>query len=110
VVKLSIKRKAQMKLLTKELEKKLIKEAKNKEVSPQVHAKFFDPTGSWTWFASEYDPESGYFYGLVVGHEAGLGYFSLAELEEIVLPMGLKIERDLYFESASLLDLMKENR
>jgi hypothetical protein len=36
--------------------------------------------------------------GLVIGHERELGYFSIAELEEVRGPMDLKIERDLYFE------------
>ena len=29
--------------------------------------KFFDPYGSWSWYASEFDPEQGLFFGLVVG-------------------------------------------
>jgi len=99
-----------MKLLTKELEKKLIQEAKkeNKDLYQAVaHVKFFDPVGSWTWFASEYDPDTKMFYGLVDGHEKELGYFSLTELEELKLPMGLKIERDLYFESTLLSKLLR---
>ena len=100
-----------MKLLTKELEKKLVEEAKkeNKDLHQAVaHVKFFDPTGSWTWFASEYDPDTKMFYGLVDGHEKELGYFSLKELEELKLPMGLKIERDLYFESTPMSQLYRE--
>ena len=101
-----------MKLLTKELEKKLVEEAKkeNKDLYKAVaHVKFFDPVGSWTWFASEYDPNTKMFYGLVDGHEKELGYFSLKELEELELPMGLKIERDLYFESTLLSELYRGN-
>ena len=32
-----------------------------------VHAKFFTPDGNWTWYATEYDPETRMFFGLVVG-------------------------------------------
>lgn len=99
-----------MKLLTKELEKKLVKEAKkeNRDFYEAVaHVKFFDPTSTWTWFASEYDPDTKMFYGLVDGHEKELGYFSLTELQELKLPMGLKIERDLYFESTLLSKLLR---
>jgi hypothetical protein len=30
-----------------------------------VLAKFFHPFSSWTWYATEYDPEDKIFYGLV---------------------------------------------
>ena len=64
---------------------------------PLVHAKFFTPDGSWTWFVTEFDPAERLCFGLVIGHEAELGYFSLSELEEVRGPMGLPIERDLHF-------------
>ncbi len=101
-----------MKLLTKELEKKLIRQAKKNEFisdpsEDYAHVKFFDPTGSWTWYASEYDPDTRIFYGLVDGHEKEFGYFSFDELLQLRLPMGLKIERDLYFESTLLSELYR---
>ena len=101
-----------MKLLTKELEKKLVRQAKqNKFISDSsteiAYVKFFDPTGSWTWYASEYNPETKMFYGLVDGHEKELGYFSFDELLQLRLPMGLKIERDLYFESTLISELYR---
>jgi hypothetical protein len=101
-----------MKLLTKELEKKLIRQAKKNEfiTDPSedfAHVKFFDPTGSWTWYASEYDPDTRIFYGLVDGHEKEFGYFSFDELLQLRLPMGLKIERDLYFESTLISELYR---
>ena len=40
----------------------------------------------------------GFGFGLVVGYERELGDFSPEELEQIRGPMGLPIERDLYFE------------
>ncbi len=65
------------------------------EDSAPVIVKFFDPTGSWTWYATEFDGVDR-FFGLVVGAETELGYFSLEELEGVTVRMGLKIERDLH--------------
>jgi hypothetical protein len=45
-------------------------------------------------------------YGLVSGLELELGYFSLKELRKVKGPLGLSVERDLYFEPKSLNDLM----
>lgn len=64
--------------------------------------KFFTPWTNWTWYASEYDPERRLCFGVVVGHERELGYFSLDELEEIRGPGGLRIERDLYWKPKRL--------
>ena len=71
--------------------------------SVPVAVKFFCPWSSWTWYATEYDPADGLFFGLVDGFEAELGYFSRAELEELVGPMGLYIERDIHW-SGTLAD------
>lgn len=58
-----------------------------------VFVKFFTPDSSWTWFAIEFDGDHT-FFGLVIGHETELGYFSLAELRAARGPLGLPIERD----------------
>lgn len=96
-----------MKLLTKALEKKLPKlrsqDGKGKEAL--AHVKLFTPWTHWTWYITEYDPETKECFGLVEGDENELGYFSLEELASITGPMGLKIERDLYFESTPLSQL-----
>lgn len=63
--------------------------------SAKVIVKFFDPTGSWTWYATEFDGEDT-FFGLVCGHEQELGYFSLSELQSVKGALGLGIERDLH--------------
>ena len=58
--------------------------------------KLFSPSGSWTWYISEYDPETRTAFGLVDGFERELGYFSMEELVSLrVPPFGLPIERDL---------------
>lgn len=70
-------------------------DGKGEEAIAQV--KFFDPCGSWTWYASEYDPEQRLFFGLIIGHETELGYFSQDELEAYRGPLGIGIERDLHW-------------
>ena len=96
-----------MKLLTKELRKKLppigSTDGAGEEAVAQV--KFFTPDSSWTWFAVEGGPvldEEGNevdfeLFGLVYGQEREMGYFLLSELESVKGPLGLAIERDLYF-------------
>ncbi len=69
-----------------------------------AHVKFFTPDSNWTWYASEFDGED-IFFGLVDGFELELGYFSLQELKDIRGPMGLPIERDLFYEPKTLREL-----
>lgn len=69
-----------------------------------AQVKFFTPDAQWTWYASEFDGED-IFFGLVVGQEIELGYFSLKEMQDARGPMELQIERDLYFEPKSLREL-----
>ena len=89
-----------MKLLTKEIERKLPKLHSQEEVSnPKIIVKFFHPMSSWTWYVveGEVDPDGDLlFFGLVDGFEKELGYFSLKELKEIRI-RGIGIERDKFF-------------
>jgi hypothetical protein len=45
---------------------------------------------------------------LVDGHCRELGYFVLSELEEVRGPMGLPIERDLYWKPKTLEEIAPE--
>ncbi len=72
-------------LLTKEIRNQFPEWESTTEKDPAdipIVVKFFDPTGGWTWYATEYDGEDT-FFGLVDGFEKELGYFSLAELSTI---------------------------
>ena len=93
-----------MKLLTKAIEKKLpaLYSQDGKGDNAKVYVKFFTPWSTWTWYATEYDPETGDFFGYVIGHAKELSYFNLYELQSIKGPFGLKIERDILFETATL--------
>ena len=100
-----------MMLLTKELRRQFPKLYQTEQVpieEKKVIAKFFTPWTSWTWYATEFDGED-LFFGLVDGHEKEWGYFSLTELESITSPVGLKIERDLYFGQPKIKDIAELN-
>jgi len=107
-----------MKLLTLELRKKLppLYAQEGKGSKAIVYMKLFTPDSGWSWWITEgsgIKDESGnevdfQFFGLVEGHEKELGYFNLAELEEVSGPMGLPIERDLYWKPRSLEEIAPE--
>jgi len=98
-----------MKLLTQEIRKKLppLRGQEEKGGKAIVHLKLFTPDSNWTWLATEFDGEDT-FFGLVIGFEKELGYFSFKELESIKGPMGLPIERDLYFTPKTLEEIAPE--
>lgn len=90
-----------MKLMTKELEKRFAEVGSQDGIEdPLIIAKFFNPAGAGTWWATEYCPETRRFFGFVSifgDHCDEWGAFSLDELQSLVLRFGLGIERDLYF-------------
>ena len=71
------------------------------ELDALVQVKFLTPDSPWSRYASELDGED-LFLGLVSGFDVELGYFSLKELKDVKGPMGLPIERGLYYEPKSL--------
>ena len=72
------------------------------EFDPKPVVKLFTPDAGATWLISECDPqEPDILYGLCdpgLG-EPELGTVSLAEIEALRGPLGLPVERDLYFEA-----------
>ena len=98
-----------MKLMTKQLEErfKAVGDQSEKE-NPLFIAKYFNPCGAATWYASEYDPETKIFNGYVTGMAYDeFGSFSLTELESVTLAFGLKIERDIHFNEISYRELVE---
>ena len=97
-----------MKMLTKEILAKLPPLGTNAEKGMEevkVIVKFFNPIGAGAWYITEYDPAEELAYGFAnLGDPqcAELGYIYLPELFELVLPMGLKIERDMHFGDHTL--------
>ena len=98
-----------MMLLTKENRKKLpeLRAQDGKGGDAIAYVKLFTPDSNWTWYMTEFDGKD-LFFGLVDGFEKELGYFSLSELEEIRGPMGLKIERDRWFDPKPLREIAPE--
>lgn len=94
-------------LLPAEIKEKLPKLYECEELGLLAIAllKLFTPDSSWTWYASEFDGED-LFFGLVDGFETELGYFSLSELKEARGPLGLPIERDLFYQPKTLQELL----
>jgi hypothetical protein len=86
---------------------KLYEQEKNSD--PIVHVKYFTPDSGWTWYATEGEEDEGEFrfFGFVIGHFSEWGYFLLSELKSARGPLGLAIERDLYFEPAPISEVLK---
>jgi len=105
-----------MKLLTKEIEKKLPKLYSNEEKKPEdikVIVKFFHPFSDWTWYATEGEKQEDgdwRFFGWVDGDYPEAGYFSLKEMEGITV-LGLPMERDKYYGyDHTLAEVMSKSR
>lgn len=103
-----------MQLLTKELLKRFEKVGSQENISdPIVIAKFFNPAGAGTWYATEYDPESKEFFGYVSifgDWNDEWGSFALSELESYRDKFGLGIERGLYFDEKPISEVVLKAR
>ena len=92
-----------MKLLTKELEEKFenhpLYSSEDKGMDAEVVVKYYNPCGRGDWLITEAEKQVNGDY-LLFGYchifEWEWGYVLLSELENIKLPFGLTIERDLY--------------
>ena len=109
-----------MKLMTKEIAKKLIasdKAADTGEAGDEIVVKYFNPVGAATWFivsgtplnedgGVDYETDSPADWQLFGFCDLGfagceeLGYVMLSDLESIRLAFGLGIERDLRFKGS----------
>lgn len=103
-----------MRLMTKTLERRFAQVGSQENVkNPLVIAKFFNPTGAGTWYATEYDPNRRVFFGYVSifgDYCDEWGSFSLDELESYRGHFGLGIERDLYWSEKRASEVIgKEN-
>jgi hypothetical protein len=75
-----------------------------------AHIKLFTPTSNWTWYLTEYDPDTNTAFGLVDGFEEELGYVDLTELRECPGPYGLYVERDLHWEPRPLSECRRKKK
>lgn len=98
-----------MELLPKELRSRLPPLYSTESQSdPLIQLKFFTPDSNWTWYVIEFDGDD-LLFGFVIGFEAELGYFRLSELQGVRGPLGLPIERDLFFSPIPLSHIRKSN-
>jgi hypothetical protein len=92
-----------------------------KGLNAVAHVKFF--CGGLTWFATEFDPAEGLFFGYCYNHSmpdcSELGYFSAAEISARQVPsiarqhdgsfrMTPVVERDLHFTAKTIKAAVKE--
>jgi hypothetical protein len=98
-----------MKLLTPELVASLPKlyETEGKGNEAIVRAKFFLPGSAWTWYITEFDGDD-LCFGLVVGMETELGYFTISELEDLQSVIGRAVERDLHWTPITMGELRQQ--
>lgn len=95
-----------MKLITKEIEKKLLKaplySKDGQGTNAEVIVKFFYPYGSGTWLVTEAEKQADgdwLFFGYAeIGYDYEAGYFTLSDLESIAKynRYGLGVERDVH--------------
>ena len=91
-----------MKLITKEIERKLpalYSQDGKKPEDVKIIIKFFHCLGNYTWYITEgsKQPDGDWlFFGYARGDFNELGYFKLFELEKVSI-RGVKVERDMYF-------------
>lgn len=89
-----------MKLITNAIEQKLFSQYKfGSDLKKQkVVAKIFNPTGSWTWYLINSDPDDpDYIWAIVDGFAIEVGSVSRKELESFRGRFGIGLERDLFF-------------
>ena len=99
-----------MKLITKEVQKKLDDNMKLSEDDRQPVVKFFGG-GACSWFISEMEDEN-ILFGLC---DLGLGYREfgtvyLSELESLTFQFGLGVERDMHWTPQTFKELLKEHK
>lgn len=92
-----------MMLMTKELETTLKKypigSQDGKGEDADVIVKYFNPCGAGTWLITEGEKQENgdwLLFGYCHIFEWEWGYVMLSELENVKLPFGLSIERELY--------------
>lgn len=97
-----------MNLLTKEIIEKFkeypLYSQDGKGMDSVVLVKYFNPCGAGTWLITEAEKQKDgdwLLFGYCHIHCFEWGYVMLSELQNLKLPFGLNIERDLYIRAGS---------
>lgn len=103
-----------MKLLTKEIISKFevhpFHSQEEKGFDAEVLVKYFNPMGAGTWLVTEAerDGDDWRLFGYAHLFEWEWGYLMLSDLQNLKLPYGMTVERDLHIsEHATVRDLAK---
>jgi len=103
-----------MELLPQELKRNLPPLYSQKSSSaPIACAKLFTPDAGWTWFITEGSEEEDgdwLLFGYVIGLDEEWGYFLLSEIASIRSPLGLAVERDLWFQPGPIDEVLRRQR
>ena len=103
-----------MDLLPEELRKVLPHlYSQESSAAPVVHVKFFTPDAGWTWLITEGSEQSDgdwLLFGYVIGFEEEWGYFLLSEIVSVRGPLGLPVERDLWFQPGPIDEVLRRER
>ena len=100
-----------MKLITKQIERLLIKyplgSQDGKRDEAVVIAKFFLTSSPFTFYMLEGSTEEQTGYGIIVGFDnsAEYGYISLNEMQTVRNSYGLGVERDMYFKECKVSEI-----
>jgi Protein of unknown function (DUF2958) len=84
-------------LVTDDLRERLLSNGRDRGADHVPVVKFFNPLGEGVWLATELDADGDTLFGLADLGYPELGSFSLEELTSIVLPFGMRVERDILF-------------
>ncbi len=101
-----------MKLLTKEIISKFesypIGSQDGKGLEAEVLVKYFNPCGSGTWLITEAEREGDDWrlFAYCRIHEWEWGYLMLSDLQNLRLPFGLTIERDIHMNGKYVKDFI----
>lgn len=100
-----------MMLMTKELEKEFnnyrLGSQDGKGMDAKVVVKYFNPCGAGTWLITEGEKQENgdwLLFGYCHLFEWEWGYVMLSELENVRLPFGLSIEREIYITDKTVGD------
>lgn len=103
-----------MELLTKQIIRKFeehpIYSQDGKGLKAEVLVKYFNPMGAGTWLIAEAEKQEDgdwKLFGFCHICEWEWGYLMLSDLQRIVLPGGLGIERDLYTQGRIVEDFIE---
>jgi hypothetical protein len=89
-----------MRLMNEALLKRFAEVGEQDIPDPIVVAHFFNPIGAGVWYATAFDPEDNLIFGWaeVLPGCGEWGYTSIDELQSYIGPLGLGIERDLFWK------------